>query len=92
MLVSFPKRNQTFKFLSGQYLAAQMQAANPDLVEQFRQNTFRNPSNRDGDDKGISKVLLSLPYNAPTFCYCNLKQTPSKAASGRLLHFMDLMC
>ncbi|GIX98664.1 small glutamine-rich tetratricopeptide repeat-containing protein beta, partial [Caerostris darwini] len=40
---------------AGQYLAAQMQAANPDLVEQFRQNTFRNPSNRDGDDKDSPK-------------------------------------
>lgn len=38
-----------FLFLSGQYLAAQMQAANPDLVEQFRQTTSRtfNPNNQD---------------------------------------------
>jgi len=46
--------NRNFDMLleAGQYLAAQMHAANPDLVEQFRQNTSRssNPPNSDNRD------------------------------------------
>ncbi|CAL1291974.1 unnamed protein product [Larinioides sclopetarius] len=51
---SIPGGNRSLDMLleAGQYLAAQMQAANPDLVEQFRQSTFRNinPSNQENKD------------------------------------------
>ncbi|KFM59041.1 Small glutamine-rich tetratricopeptide repeat-containing protein alpha, partial [Stegodyphus mimosarum] len=49
-----PGNNRSLEMLieAGQYLAAQMQAANPDLVEQFRQTTSRNfnPPNQDNKD------------------------------------------
>ncbi|XP_054708400.1 small glutamine-rich tetratricopeptide repeat-containing protein beta-like [Uloborus diversus] len=40
--------NMNVLYEAGQYLAAQLQAANPDLVEQIRQNTSRNNPGPDG--------------------------------------------
>ncbi|XP_071043768.1 small glutamine-rich tetratricopeptide repeat-containing protein beta isoform X2 [Parasteatoda tepidariorum] len=37
------------------YLAAQLHAANPDLVEQFRQNATRNPNPSNPDNRGMLK-------------------------------------
>lgn len=49
---SGPMGNRSLEMLleAGQYLAQQMQAANPDLVAQFRTTTYRNPSDEENKD------------------------------------------
>ncbi|KAF8790474.1 small glutamine-rich tetratricopeptide repeat-containing protein beta-like isoform X2 [Argiope bruennichi] len=49
---SIPGGNRSLDMLleAGQYLATQMQAANPDLIDQLRQNPYRNPSNPENKD------------------------------------------